>query len=538
MRKLFNIFIAGALVLTASSCKKYLDINDNPNSPTTNTPALILPQALATTAGSIVTYNDAGAWMGGNQANAGGIGGWGTVWSYNYTSATNNGMWTGTYNNANDYQYIINNTSLSDITVNFNAAARIMKSYLFIRLVDNYGSLPYSEALKGAANVTPKYDKDSEIYKAIYDDLTAAIGGIDANVVGATPINVAGTNAVDILFKGDMAKWRAFANTLRLKILVKSKGTVNDAWATGKTLTGTFLTDDALIQPGYTATTGKANGIFINYAYNVAGTQGGLGNQQIPTPWALSFYNGDKLVDNVRGKLMYQGFPTVRKNQLGVDQEPIDRAPAGSAWFTGGSSQTGAGATSTGILKGINMAMPIMLASESYFLQAEAAVVGVGGVAAGTATASFNTGIEKSFIYLYEGPTNVVTSAMVTQATADRTAYQTANPSTNAYAFRVTTFPAAGTVEQQKEAIITQKWIALNFIHSDEGYAEFRRTTYPAIVNGSAVATSSFASIKSSSTRADKLPVRQMYPATEYALNSGNVLNVNPFTDRVFWDLN
>ncbi|WP_199141997.1 SusD/RagB family nutrient-binding outer membrane lipoprotein, partial [Pedobacter sp. ASV12] len=355
MRKLFNIFIVGTLVFAASSCKKYLDINENPNSATTNTPSLVFPQALASTAGSIVTYNDAGAWMGGNQANAGGVGGWGTVWSYNYTTATNNGMWTGTYNNANDYQYIINNTSLTDATVNFNAAARIMKSFLFIRLVDNYGSLPYSEALKGPANITPKYDKDSEIYKAIYDDLTAAIAGIDANVVGATPIAVSGTNAVDILFKGDMSKWRAFANTLRLKILVKSKGTVNDAWAAGKTLTGAFLTDDALVQPGYTATSGKANGIFINYAYSVTGTQGGLGNQQVPTPWALSFYNGDKIVDNVRGKLIYQGFPTVRKNQLGYDTEPVDRAPAGSAWFTGGSSQTGANAVSTGILKGINM---------------------------------------------------------------------------------------------------------------------------------------------------------------------------------------
>lgn len=533
MRKLFNIFIVGTLVFAASSCKKYLDINDNPNSATTNTPALVLPQALVSTAGSIVTYNDAGAWMGGNQANAGGVGGWGTVWSYNYTSATNNGMWTGTYDNANDYQYIINNTSLSDITVNFNAVARIMKSYLFIRLVDNYGSLPYSEALKGPANITPKYDKDSEIYKAIYDDLTAAIAGIDANVVGATPIAVSGTNTVDVIFKGDMAKWRAFANTLRLKILVKSKGTVNDAWAAGKTLTGAFLTTDVIAQPGYTATSGKANGIFTTYAYGVTGTQGGFGNQQIPTPWALSFYNGTKLTDNVRGKLMYQSFPNGPKNQLGNDQEPVDRPVPGSAWYTKqGSTTTGANATSTGILKGISMGMPIMLAAESYFLQAEAVVVGVGGVT-GTAKTLFQKGIESSFIYLYEDQSNTVTSAMLTQSVTDRTAYEAANPTST-----LVNFPDAGTVEQKKEAIITQKWIALNFIHSDEGFAEFRRTTYPTIVPGSASATATFASIKSQSSRADKLPVRSMYPASEYALNSANVPNVSPFTDRVFWDLN
>ncbi|MEE1946730.1 SusD/RagB family nutrient-binding outer membrane lipoprotein [Pedobacter sp. KR3-3] len=540
MRKIFNLFIIGALVVSASSCKKYLDINDNPNTPTTNTPDLVLPQALVSTAFLTTTYNNTGAWQAGYQANAGGFGAFGVVWTYNYSTGDNNGLWTSVYDNANDYQYIINNTSISDVTVNFNAVARIMKSYIFLKLVDQYGNVPYSEALKGASNVTPKYDKDADVYKALYDDLTVAIGGIDANVVGAKPIATSGTNTVDVLFGTnsffptssfsnalEMAKWRAFANTLRLKILVKCKGTVNDAWATGKTLTGAFLTDDAIVNPGFGAISGKANTWFTNFAWTVTGGAGGLGQQQLPTPFALSFYNGVKITDNTRGKLMYQGFPSVKKNQLGVDAEPIDRAPTGSAWFTG--TSTGQNATSTGIMKGINAGMPLMLAAESYFIQAEAAVVGVGGVSAANAQNLFDLGIEKSFVYLAEGPTN----APGTNGTTDRTAYQTANPG-NA----LVNFPTAGTVEQKKEAIITQKWIALNFVTCDEGFAEFRRTTYPRIVNGSSDGTLSFASTKSVSTRTDKLPVRSVYPSSEYSLNSANVPSVGPFTDRIFWDLN
>ena len=532
MRKLFNILLVGTLVFAASSCKKYLDINENPNSPTTNTPALVLPQALTATGNLITTYNNAGMWEAGYQANAGGVGGWGTVWSYNYTTATNNGMWTGTYDNANDYQYVINNTSPSDITVNFNAAARIMKSFLFLRLVDQYGSLPYVDALKGPLAITPKYDKDSEIYKMIYDDLTGVITALDANVAGATTIATAGTNQVDVIFGGDMAKWRAFANTLRLKILVKSKGTVNDSFVTGKTLTGAFITDDVVVQPGYNATAGKANTMFVNFAYTATGAAGVLGGQQIPTPWILSFYNGTKLTDGKRGAAIYKNFAanTVAKNQLGVDVEPIDRSPgAGSAWFTG--TGTGSSATGIGVLKGINAAAPIMLAAEAYFLQAEANLNGVGGVTTAYTT-SFNAGVVASFTYLYKNAAGTVTGTPA----VDAATYQTANAASSApYLANIS---VAANNAQRLEAIITQKYIAMNFIHGEEAFAEFRRTTYPTIVNGSSSNTATFASTKSQSTRADKLPVRQQYPASEYQLNSSNVPTVNQFTDKIFWDLN
>ena len=80
MKKLSIILFMGTVVL-GTSCKKYLDINQNPNQATTETPPtaqLILPQALTATAANLNGFNNYGAQIGGYMANAGGYGGFGT----------------------------------------------------------------------------------------------------------------------------------------------------------------------------------------------------------------------------------------------------------------------------------------------------------------------------------------------------------------------------------------------------------------------------------------------------------------------------
>src|SRR5207237_1126330 len=53
---------------------------------------------------------------------------------------------------------------------NWEAVGRIMKSYVFSVMTDAMGDLPYSETLKGEANLTPKYDSQQAIYTALFDD--------------------------------------------------------------------------------------------------------------------------------------------------------------------------------------------------------------------------------------------------------------------------------------------------------------------------------------------------------------------------------
>jgi len=108
--------------------------------------------------------------------------------------------------------------------------------------------------------------------------------------------------------------------------------------------------------------------------------------------------------------------------------------------------------------------------------------------------------------------------------------YRTLNASNTLVNYKLAT-----TQDQKTEAIITQKYIALNMVNSQEGWNEYRRTGYPS-VSGTAAETT-FASKVSQSTRADKLPSRILYPTTEVQYNSANVpsATTDSFTSLIFW---
>ncbi|NMM50371.1 SusD/RagB family nutrient-binding outer membrane lipoprotein [Marinigracilibium pacificum] len=91
------------------------------------------------------------------------------------------------------------------------AVAKILQSHFFIHATDRWGDLPYSEALKGSENLAPAYDTQEDIYNAIFDDLDEAINQFDN---GAAPSG-------DILYNGDIEKWKKFANSLKLKMAIR-----------------------------------------------------------------------------------------------------------------------------------------------------------------------------------------------------------------------------------------------------------------------------------------------------------------------------
>ncbi|RZL10226.1 MAG: SusD/RagB family nutrient-binding outer membrane lipoprotein, partial [Pedobacter sp.] len=165
MKNIYNGILMVALLLGFSSCKKYLDINQNPNSSTVSSPQLVLPQAIVASAAVSQAYNSAYYYPGGFAANIFGVGGYGAGLTYAYTAGSFNNLFSSVYDNATDYQYVIDNTSSTPSLTYFNSMARIMKSFMFSKLVDQYNDVPYSEALKGSSLLTPKYDKAQDIYK-------------------------------------------------------------------------------------------------------------------------------------------------------------------------------------------------------------------------------------------------------------------------------------------------------------------------------------------------------------------------------------
>lgn len=536
--KKISIYIFIVMALLGSACSRYLDVNTNPNQATSATPQLVFPQALVATGMVLNGFNTYGAEIGGYAANAGGYGGFGEFISYQYTSADFTGgttnLWGNAYDNLEDYQYVINSTAGQANGVFFNAAATIMRVYVFELLVDAYNDIPYSEALQGADNLTPTYDKATDIYPALAVELDGAIANINSGLNAATaPDDI---TAYDVLFNGEMTSWLQLANTIKLRLMIRTHTNASSVtYANSNFDPAGFLTADALINPGYARATNQQNPTWNSWVYSPTGTS--PNKAWMPTTWIMSFYNGQNLLDTMRGKAAYYNFrrvqfpntPGKRKvvygdsisNQLGYQGNDIPACPSGTFWYSGTDRGGTTAGDAIGLLKDPSAGLPMFTAAESYFLQAEAIVVGltVNGASLPAASESYKNGVTASFNYLYSDKTG--------KPTADTTAISTMVTNyfnANSADYRAN-FSAANGSDQQIEAIITQKYIALNFVNSHEGWNEFRRTGYPKVsTTGSTNPTLTFASFASAiNNRPDRLPTRIPYPVTEGAYNSANV---------------
>lgn len=518
MKKILYTLIAGIFILFTQSCKKYLAINTNPNQATTSTPEAILPQAITYTAANISGFNDYGSQLAGFSANAGGYGGFGSNWTYDFGPNDYAGLWSSTFDVLNDLQVVINNSQGDVLHAYYNAVARIMKVYNYQLLIDTYGNVPYTDALLGTAGLTPKYDDAKTVYPLLATQLDSAMATIEAVT---DPSEVTLNTGTDPMFGGNMTSWIQFANTIKLRLIIRASSV-----ATFSNMTfdaNGFLTTDAIVNPGYAKISGQQNPSWNTWVQSYTG---GNGNRAwMPCTYVFSFYNGATLTDPNRGTAIYLGFPGTPNNQLGDGLTGVPFAPATTnGWYSGSTSSLG---NCPGIMKGLNMGEPLMLAAESYFLQAEADVRGILG---GTAKSDFLSGISASFHYLYLLPDDA-TLASGWDPVADAAQYQLDNSTSY-----LVNFDLATTSDMQTEAIITQKYIALNFINSQEPWNEYRRTHYPRSADITSDATKSFASLLSQSTRPDKLPTRILYPASEYSYNAANVpINISPYTSLIFW---
>ena len=522
MKKTLVLSIATVVLLFASSCKKYLDINKNPNAATSTTPEALLPQAITYTAAIVSSYNDYGAELAGFAANAGGYGGFGSNWTYDFGPNDYSGLWASSFDVLNDLQVILNLSNGDADHALYNAYARIMKVYNYEMLVDAYNNVPYSNALLGTGALTPKYDDAKTIYPALAVQLDSAIATIEGPAA-ADQNEIALNTGTDPLFGGDPTHWIQFANTIKLRLIVRASSVVSFANTTFDA--AGFLTSDAIVNPGYAKISGQQNPSWNTWVQTYAGAN--ANRAWMPCTYAFSFYNGAVLADD-RGYAIYLGFPSnTPNNQLGIGTTAVPSAPSNTnAWYSGDVNSLG---NCPGIMKGLNMGEPIMMASESYFLQAEAQMRNIITTGA-TLDSLFYSGIESSFNYLYLLPDDK-TLASGWDPVADFAQYQSDNAGSPLVNFSLATTP-----DLQLQAIITQKYIALNFINSSEAWNEYRRTGYPTSSGFTADPTASFASVLSQSPRPDHLPTRILYPASEYSYNAANVpTGISPYTSLIFW---
>lgn len=133
---------------------------------------------------------------------------------------TYSGNAANTISSAMDMQVIINqnsnpatqaNAAQYGSNANQIAIAKIMKAYILWSATDRWGDIPYSEALKGAAILSPKYDTQEEVYTQILQDLEDGVNGFDAGPVMQG----------DVAYSGNVDKWKKFGNTLRMLVSLR-----------------------------------------------------------------------------------------------------------------------------------------------------------------------------------------------------------------------------------------------------------------------------------------------------------------------------
>jgi len=524
MKKISMIMLA-VVALFATSCKDYLDINTNPNKPTSVTADLILPQALVATGIVLNQYNTYGAQLGGYMANAGGYGGFNETTTYIYTPNNYANLWAVSYDNLEDYQYMLNQTDGDPNYIFYNGVARIMKSYGYQLLVDAYGNVPYSQALQAADNLTPEYDDAATIYASLASEIDKAVADLNAGLVAAVAPKELGQN--DVVFNGDVTSWIKFANSLKLRIIIRGQGKVTFA-NTSFDPTG-FLDQDALINPKFLRDNNRQNPEWNQWTWNYAGTA--APKAWIPSTFIATFYNNIKISDIGRAKKMYYTWPATGTNQLGFESTGIPKSPDGSFWYPGTQRDGKVAGNATGAIKGPDAGVPLMIMAESDFLLSEAFLEGIPTGAPGDAQTWFEQGITDAFIYTYSLPGGGLygVADVVGDPEGDAAAYLSANAGNP-----LVDWTAAATTAQKLEAIITQKYIAENMVNSQEGYNEYRRTGYPTVVGSDP--TSTFASIASQSSRPDRLPARILYPTSEIQYNPVNVpQGVTSTNTTIFW---
>ena len=134
------------------------------------------------------------------------------IWSGGYNSAYWESMYSGDRAAARDITLAMRNWEGDERYATDYQMARIIKAYVYHRLTDLYGDIPYSEAI--AETDYPKYDTQ----ESIYNDLLKELNEAQAALEGAPDSNI---GAADVYFNGDLTKWRKFANSLMLRMAMR-----------------------------------------------------------------------------------------------------------------------------------------------------------------------------------------------------------------------------------------------------------------------------------------------------------------------------
>lgn len=381
------------------------------------------------------------------------------------------------------------------------AVAKILKSYIIWTITDRWGDVPYSQALKGALNLSPKFDKQEDIYKGILGDLKAAVAGFNGGLSAQG----------DVFYGGNNAKWKKLANTLRMLVALR--------------MSKVYPNVGELAATEFAAAANDANGAIITNADNLTQTYDGA-TALTTNVWysalvgrkddAFSLTFSDILAnmsDSRRGSFATPGpgFAYGLPRALAV---AFDNANAGST-------------ARLFALKGQTTPIVIVPAAYTLLAQAEAVQRGWLTIAGKTAQTLYEAGVTASFdqwgasgaaTYIgLGGPANFLTGS----GGGNNIGANTYGSVVGANAF--TTTPL--------QRIQLQRFIA-SFGDGIQAWSEWRRTGIPNLTP---------TTYGTNSPR--EIPRRYTYGIQEYGTNTANVTEAaariaggDKMNSRVWWD--
>jgi hypothetical protein len=365
------------------------------------------------------------------------------------------------------------------------ATAKILKGYLYWVITDRWGDIPYSEALKGAGVLYPKYDKQEDVYFNIMKELKEAVAGFDG---GAT---VKG----DLMYNGSVAKWKKLGNSLRMLMAMR-------------------------LTKKYPAAGGKAALEFADAASNAAGfINNNADNWVLSFPggnfkntWYLVYESRDDYAESKTLGDVLAGLGDTRQSVFGTNTVTFpygltrDLAVQFANSKGNGQSRVMAASKRT-------QSSPVTIINASSVLLALAEGIERGWSTTNsssytTAEAAYNAGVTASFdewgvaipaAYL-SGGANYTSGAGVTSNIGGEAA-----PYDNFRAASGNIQDASTTTKLQRIAL--QRWLAA-FPNGNEGWAEFRRTGVP--------------NLKTTRFSTGPFVVRYVYGANDYSANNEN----------------
>jgi len=383
--------------------------------------------------------------------------------------------------------------------------ARIIRTYAGMVLTDTYGDVPFSEAGLGFIEGigTPVYDAQEAIYTSILSELDQATAAL----------TTAGRiESGDILYGGDIGKWKRFGYSLMLRAamrLSETKPSVAEQYVQ-KAITGGVMQsndDNAVV---------RHNDNFQNYV-----------GSELNSSESANFYMTKALVDFFKAsndpRLGVLAVRYVGATNGGQQTDAVaNREPAEQIGMPMGYDNSSIGAQA--VIDGVGsfyaytqfdrktigkQTAPFFIVTfaQTQLLLAEAAVR---GWASGNAPDYYSNGVKAHMEQLEAHDSGLKIEA------EDIDAYLQANPLV---------------AETAMEQINSQYWVACLF-NAMEAFANFRRSDYPALVPNpypqSSIATGFI--------------TRLIYPDREYTNNLDNInaavsrQGADELDTKVWWD--